>query len=77
MYGPLLTLRVLVCSQLAPVLLLGVCMSMWVVAHTVAVALYCFSLCVAVFFTALLLFPVRRFVTLSIESLVHFVTPIR
>ena len=47
-------------------------MSMWVVAHTVVVALYCFSLCVAVFFTALLLFTVRRFVTLLIESLVHF-----
>jgi len=33
---------------------------MWVVAHTVAVALYCFSLCVAVFFTVLQLFTVRR-----------------
>jgi len=52
--------RVLVCSQLAPVLPLGRCMSMWVVAHTVAVALYCFSLCVAVFFTVLQLFTVRR-----------------
>ena len=31
-----------------------------VVAHTVAVALYCFSLCVAVFFTVLQLFTVRR-----------------
>jgi len=78
MYGPLLMLRVLVCSQLAPVLPLGGCMSMWVVAHVVvAVAVYCFSLCVAVFFSALLLFTVRRFVTLLIESLVHFVTPIR
>jgi hypothetical protein len=61
MYGPLLTLRVSVCSQLAPVLPLGGCMSMWVVAHTVAVATYCFSLCVAVFITPLPLFTVRRF----------------
>jgi len=52
-------------------------MSMWVVAHTIAVALYCFSLCVAVFFSALLLFTVRCFVTLLINSLIHFVTPIR
>jgi len=70
------TLRVLVCSQLAPVLPLGGHMSMWVVAHAV-VALYCLSLCVAVFFTALLLFTARRSVTLLIESLVHLVTPIR
>ena len=28
-------------------------MSMWVVAHTVVVAVYCFSLCVAGFFSAL------------------------
>ena len=47
-----LTLRVLVCFQLAPVLPLGGRMSMWVVAHTVVVALYCFAMCVAVFFTA-------------------------
>jgi hypothetical protein len=33
--------------QLAPVLPLGGCMSMWVVAHTVVFAMYCFSLCVA------------------------------
>jgi len=52
-------------------------MSMWVVAHTVVVDMYCFSLCVAVFYTALLLFTVRRFVTPLIEPLVHFVTPIR
>jgi len=51
-------------------------MSMWMVAHTAVVAMDCFSLCVAVFFTALLLFTVRHFVTLLIESLVHFVTPI-
>ena len=52
MYGPLLTIQVLVCSQLPPVLPLGGCMSMWVVAHFV-VAVYCFSLCIAVFFSAL------------------------
>jgi len=48
-----LALQVLVCSQLTPVLPLGGCISMWVVAHTIVVAVYCFSLCVAVFFTAL------------------------
>jgi len=52
-------------------------MSMWVVANTVVVAMYCFSVCVADFFTALISFFMRRFVTLLIESLVHFVTPIR
>jgi len=46
-------------------------MSMWVVAHTVDVAMYCFSLCVAVLFSALLLFTVRHFVTILIESLVQ------
>jgi len=32
---------------------LGRCMSMWVVAHTLVVAVYCFLLCVAVFFAVL------------------------
>jgi len=71
MYSPLLTLWVLVCSQLAPVLPLGGCV------HVGGVAVYCFSLRVAVFFSELLLFTVRRFVTLLSESLVHFVTHIR
>jgi hypothetical protein len=66
-----------VCSQLAPVLPLTGCMSMWVVAHTVVVAVYCFSLCVAVFFTVLQMFTVRRLSHYSSESFVHSVTPIR
>jgi len=41
-----LALRVLMCSQLVPVLPLGGCITMWVVANTVVVAMYCFSLCV-------------------------------
>jgi hypothetical protein len=53
-------LLVLVCSQLVPVLTLGGCISMWVVAHTVVVAMYCFSLCVAYSFTVLQLFTVSR-----------------
>ena len=53
-----LALRVLVCSQLVPVLTLGI--SMWVVAHTVVVSMCCFSLCVANSFTALQVFTVRR-----------------
>jgi len=60
MCGPLLTLLLLVCSQLILVLLLGGCISMWVVAHTVVVAMYCFSLCVANSFTVLQVFTVRR-----------------
>jgi len=67
-YDPLLTLRVLVCYQLVPVLPLGGCKSMWVVEQTVVVSVYCFSLCVAVFFTVMQLFT---------ESFVHSVTPIR
>ena len=55
-----LTLRVLVCSHFVPVLPLGGCISMWVVAHTVVVAVYCFSLCVANSFTVLQVFTVRR-----------------
>jgi len=55
-----LALRVLVCSQLFPVLPLGGCMSMWMVAHSVVVATYCFSLCVANSFTVLQVFTVRR-----------------
>jgi len=55
-----LAFQVLVCSQLAPVLPLGGCMSMWVVAHTAVVAVYCFSLCVAVFCAVLQLLTVRR-----------------
>jgi len=42
-----LALRVLVCSQLTPVLPLGGCMSMQVVAHTVVVVVHCF--CVSLF----------------------------
>ena len=53
-------LRVLVCSQLVWVLPLGGCMSMWVVAQTVVVALYCFSLCVADSFTVLQVFTLRH-----------------
>jgi len=54
-----LTLRVLVCSQLVPVLPLGGCISMWLVAHTVVVTMYCFSLCVANSFTVLQVFTVK------------------
>jgi len=54
-----LTLLMLVCSQLVPVLPLGGCISMWLVAHTV-VATYCFSLCIANSFTVLQVFTVRH-----------------
>jgi len=52
-------------------------MSMWVVAHTVAVAVYCFSLCVAVFFARTAIVHRETLVTILIESFVHSVTPIR
>jgi len=54
----LLTLRVLVCCQLVPVLPLGGCISMCVVTHTVVVTIHCFSLCVANSFNVLQVFTV-------------------
>jgi hypothetical protein len=58
MRGHLFTLRVLVCSQLVPVLPLGGCISMNVVAHNVVVFTYCFSVFVADSFTVLQVFTV-------------------
>jgi len=55
-----MTFDVLYYFYYVPFLPLGSSMSLWVVAHPVAVAVCCLSLCVAVSFAVLQLLTLRR-----------------